>query len=167
MPRVILWASHRCASTVFERSIRELDTVKVMHEPHCMTYFADVGSIRDNADSLFEAKREQILSLTRPTESYQHAFIKDLAYYVAGRYEEYTSGEFFQFKHTFLIRHPKAIAESFQKVVNSFGNEKVPFYTDTLGFEEMDKMYETVKRDIDKKPTVICAEDLLSKPRSI
>ena len=54
MPRVILWTSHRCASTVFERSIRELETVKVIHEPHCMAFFADVGSIRDEADSLFE-----------------------------------------------------------------------------------------------------------------
>ena len=116
---------------------------------------------------LFEAKREEILSLTRPLEGYKHAFVKDMAYFVAGRYEEYTSGEFVNFKHTFLIRHPKTVAESFQKVMNSFENEEVPFHTETLGFEEVDKMYKAVKRNIDPNPTVVCAEDLLSTPRSI
>ena len=83
---------------------------------------------------------------------------------MAGSYEEYISGEVVKFKHTFLIRHSKAVAESFQKVMNSFQNEKVSFYTETIGF---DKMYEAVKRNTDTNPTVVCAKDLLGTPRSI
>ena len=45
--------------------MRELETVKVIHKPHCMAYFCDDGTIRDgdDADAKFVAKREHILSL--------------------------------------------------------------------------------------------------------
>ena len=52
------------ASTVFERSMRELETVKVIHKPHCMAYFCDDGTIRDgdDADAKFVAKPRAHLS---------------------------------------------------------------------------------------------------------
>ena len=42
---------------------------------------------------------------------------------------------------------------------------RVPFFTDTLGFEELFSMYKMVKSKINLNPTVISAEDLLKNPR--
>ena len=154
MSRVFLWSSHRCASTVFERSIQELNTVKSLHEPHCLAYFREDGSIRDDddTDSVFEGKRGYILSQARGSEDY---IVKELAYYISG-----SKGEFAQFKHTFLIRHPKAVAVSLHNVMKAH-DQKVPFFTDT---KELYNTYEAVKLT-DANPIVISAEDLLSKPR--
>ena len=37
--RVVLWSAPRCMSSVFERSIRELQDVKVIYEPHQQAYY--------------------------------------------------------------------------------------------------------------------------------
>ena len=73
-------------------------------------------------------------------------------------------GEFAHFKHTFLIRHPMSVALSFQKVMKAH-QTRVPFFTETLGFEVLDRAYEVVKSSIDENPIIISAEDLLSQPR--
>ena len=56
-----------------------------------MAYFCDDGTIRDgdDADAKFVAKPRAHLSLARQTEQYKHAFVKDMAYFITGRYEEY------------------------------------------------------------------------------
>ena len=38
LTRVFLWTAPRCLSTVSERSVRELDGVKVLHEPYNSAY---------------------------------------------------------------------------------------------------------------------------------
>ena len=167
MARVILWSSHRCASTAFERSIRELDTVRVLHEPHCLAFFCEDGiRLRDDADSVFEAKREYILSQMRhcPSEGYNYIFIKELAYFVSGRYEEYIQGEFATFEHSFLVRDPMSVALSLHRVSKAQG--RMPFFTDTLGFRELYDMHQMAKKG-NKKPVVISVEDVFSNPRCI
>ena len=84
-----------------------------------MAYFREDGSIRDDddTDSVFEGKRGYILSQARGSEDYKHLFVKELAYYNSG---------FPQFKHTFLIRHPKAVAVSLHNVMKAH-DKKVPF----------------------------------------
>ena len=91
--------------------------------------------------------------------------MKDLAYYVSGSFDEFVRGEFASFTHTFLIRDPTAVALSVQRVCKAQDGE-VPFFTDTLGFEEMYNMYETVKSNSNSKPLVISAEDIFDAPRS-
>ena len=159
MARVFLWSCHRCASTAVERSIRELDKVKVIHEPNCFAFFCEDGSLRKD-ETVFEDKRKYILSHSELSDGYEHIFIKDLAYYVRGSFEQYTEGAFTTFKHTFLIRDPMAVASSMQRMSKAEG--RVPFFTDTLGFEELYNMYEIVKTN---KPTIISAEDLFDHPR--
>ena len=79
MARVILWSSHRCASTAVERSIRELVKVKVLHEPNNSAFFCEDGSLRKAEDPMFEDKRKSILSQSRQrqSEGYEHIFIKE------------------------------------------------------------------------------------------
>ena len=160
MARVILWSSHRCLSTVFERSILELPGVKVVHEPLSSTLFEDDIRVKEDADSLFEDKRNLILQQCQG-EEYEHIFVKDMGYAISGRYNEYVEGDFADFKHTFLIRHPMNVAFSLQRVLSKLGTS---CHTKSLGFEDLYNTYETVK-SIDANPVVISAEDLLKNPR--
>ena len=132
-----------------------------------MAFFGEDGSLRNVEDPMFEAKRNYILSQSKlsRSEGYEHIFIKDLAYYVRGSFDEFIRGEFANFTHTFLIRDPTAVAPSIQRVCKAQDGE-VPFFTDTLGFEEMYNMYETVKNNSNSKPLIIAAEDIFDAPRS-
>ena len=144
--------------------MRELEKVKVIHEPNCFAFFSEDGRLR-NDEKMFTTKRKSILSQVQQSlsEGYECIFIKDLAYYISESFEQYTEGEFANFTHTFLIRDPVAVASSMQRMSKAEG--RVPFFTDTLGFEELFSMYKMVKSKINLNPTVISAEDLLKNPR--
>lgn len=137
-----------------------------VYEPHCLAFFCeDAIRLRDDADSIFEAKREyNILSQMRqcPSEGYNHIFIKELAYFVSGRYEEYTQEEFATFEHSFLVRDPMSVALSLHRVSKAQG--RMPFFTDTLGFREMYGMHQMAKKR-NKNPVVISVEDVFCNPR--
>ena len=93
---------------------------------------------------------------------YQHLFIKEMAYYVTGRYHEYIiEGDFARFKHTFLIRNPEAVGLSWYRSVMSCHDDRFTC-PDTLGFEAMYCLYEAVKS---KDPAPLATEDLFSHPR--
>ena len=75
MVLVFLWCVPRSGSTVFERSIRELEGVKVMYEPHQSAcyygpdrvyqytrYFED-GRARVEPTATYEATKRKIISL--------------------------------------------------------------------------------------------------------
>ena len=99
--RVILWSVPRGGSTAFERSIRELEGVKVLHEPHQSafyygpdrvyqyTHFYENGKARLELAATFEATRKKIISLAEECGNgdYQHLFIKDICYYIAGKWQ--------------------------------------------------------------------------------
>lgn len=166
MARVLLWTTHRCASTAFERSIRELETVKVLHEPHLIAFYCEDGRPRDESESAFQAQREYTLGQIQQCkrEGYNHVFIKEMAYYIDGKYNDYTEGEFGYFKHTFLIRDPVAVALSMQRMTMLL-NGKLPFFTNSLGFQELYNMYEIVQTTFKARPIVISAEDIFNNPR--
>ena len=129
--RVILWSSPRSGSTVFERSIRELEGVRVLHEPHQHAYcfgpdkvyphtlYYEDGRARVEPTATYEAARKKIISLAEECGNgdYQYLFIKDLAYYITGKHGEYVQGSFARFKHTFLIRHPLTVMKSWHKLL--------------------------------------------------
>ena len=174
MSRVILWSAHRCGSTVFERSVRELDSVKVLHEPHqkafyygpdkvCpSTHYYDDGTARVLPDASFEATRKMIISLGEECVKNvnQHLFIKDIAFYITGKHQEYFRGEFAEFTHTFLIRHPISVGLSLYKALMKCPADK-RFSPEALGF---DSAYVSAT-SIESTPIVIDADDLLNSPR--
>ena len=104
--QVILWSLPRSGSTAFERSIRELQKVKVLHEPHQSAFYSgperlyqhtlynEDGRPWDVPTATFEATRRTISSLVeeREKEENQHLFIKDISYYITGKYDEYVRG---------------------------------------------------------------------------
>ena len=180
--QVILWSLPRSGSTAFERAIRELDKVKVLHEPHQNAYYIGPDRLSrhaiNDADgrprfvpaATFEATRKKISSLVEECDNDdgQHVFIKDISYYITGKYDEYVRGSFALFKHTFLIRHPLDVALSWYRAIGGYQMEgDLPFDLPEIGMEESYTMYETVKSAIDPDPLVIEAEDLFSHPRLV
>ena len=111
--RVLLWTAPRCMSSAFERSIRELEAVKVIYEPHLLAYYVGPERRSENSNptrlselnpsATFKAADDILL---QPYDECQAVFAKNHAYFVKGSYERYTTGRFAGFKHTFLIRNP-------------------------------------------------------------
>ena len=111
--RVLLWTAPRCMSSASERSIRELETVKVVYEPHLKAYFYgperrsdmwNTGDTNPGLSATFKAADDRLL---QPYDKYQAVFVKSMAFCVRESYEKYTTGRFTNFKHTFLIRNPR------------------------------------------------------------
>ena len=174
-PRVILWSSPRCLSTVFERSIRELEGVKVLFEPLLAPYHHAGGpelglyhSSPISAMTYADARSEML----REYDEYDAVFIKSMSYQIKERHKEYVLGDFSKFKHTFLIRHPaKAIPSRYralkQERVALRDSSSFPVSTWECGFRAMYEMYTVVKSTVDPSPIVIDADDLLEDPKHI
>ena len=164
MSRVILWTTPRCLSTAFELSIRELDEVKVKHEPNSLPFWCEKRNY--GTTKTFEDARRDMLEMVAPNDRKKHLFIEETAYYIAGKYDEYVGGDFSCFKHTFLIRNPKSVGLSMQKVrmVYEEKSDESFYFPETLGFEELFGIYEKVKT-IDPNPVIVTAEHLQTNPR--
>ena len=168
--RVVLWSAPRCMSSVFERSIRELQDVKVVYEPHQQAYY--YGPERRKTDSnrptptelnpaaTFQAADEKFL---QPYEGYQAVFFKNHAYFVEGNYEYYTKGRFAHIKHTFLIRDPNKSIPSLVKACKMCGFSSFP---GNNGIEQLYDLFKTVQH-VDPNPIIIDADDLLMNPRNM
>lgn len=169
--RVLLWAAPRSLSNAFERSIRELKSVKVFHEPHCEAYYygperkrdnthqPTQSEIEDNIAATFEAVDAELL---RHHEGYEAVFAKDLAYYIEGRYDNYVKGDFANFKHTFLIRHPQ---KSIPSLIRAYKRCGFSSTFDDNGIKALYDFYKIVQQNVDPHPIVIDADDLLANPK--
>ena len=164
--RVILWSAPRCLSTAFERSIRELETVKVIHEPLWAAYH-DIGCKRlvthpGEAASPATYGTDARCTMLQPYGGYEAVFYKLICSHTGGQYERFVEGEFSEYKHTFLIRHPtKALPSGYKGCVECH-------YTYSAwisGFPALYEMYNFVKQKVDPSPIVVDADDLLNDPK--
>ena len=164
-PHIFLWCHPRSLSSVFERSIRELKGVKVFYEAHVNVYYQGQFTkpiIPQNPPQFtFEAVDE---ILTQPYTEYDAVFIRDHAYFIKGRYKNYTSGAFSTFKHTFIIRDPY---KSFSSFIRLGKEAKIDIVPEEYGVREVYDMYKTVKESVDPNPVVVDADDLIKNPRDI
>ena len=165
--KVFLWCAPRCLSTVFERSIRELADVKVMHEPYQYAYYlgperrsGEYTNIVLEPDATFEAAKKRI---TAQYDGYDAVFVKEMAYYIEGHYEDYITEPFTAFKHTFLIRNPlKTVTSLYKACESAILND----FSSMAGFRHIYELFQVVKR-VDPSPIVIDADDLLDNPEAI
>ena len=167
--RIFLWTSSRSLSTVVVRSIRELPRVKTIFEPHLNLFYDGPGKrsvdsdprknlLNDTRefDAQFEAVNEK---LVEPYDKFDAVFIKNMAFFVEGRYEDYIQGQFANFKHTFLIRHPRKTTISKYKVCHEGG-----LLFSYPGVRQLYELYKVVQQ-IDPNPLVLDADDLLENPK--
>ena len=165
--QVFLWSAPRCLSTAFERSIRELNEVKVLHEPLHAAYYKGPERIVDEQQPFLEtATFDSAHSLmVKDYEGYEAVFIKSMCYQTRGQYEIYLQDKFAKFKHTFLIRHPAKAIPSLYRACLKSGYE---CHAESLqGFSTMHEVYALVQRRLHPSPIVIDADDLLRDPERI
>ena len=171
LKRILLWASARTLSSVFARSIRELPSVKVFFEPSGGVFYGGPGKRTKESDPKkiligdprafndeYQVVHDRLLA---PYEGFDAVFIKDMAYFVEGRYEDYIQGPFANFKHTFLIRHPRKVAISKYK-----GCQETEFDFVYPGIRQLYELFRVVQQ-IDPNPLVLDADDLLENPKEM
>ena len=166
--RIVLWSVPRSLSTVFTRSIRELEGVEAIFEPHIYAYYngpekkfynGEEVPVCLKPDATFKAADETLL---QSYPGYKAIFFKNHGFYVNHNCKHYTTGKFSNFKHTFLIRNPhKSIPSLFKACKESGLNDN------NNGFRELYEMYETVRLNVDPHPLVIDADNLLADPKGI
>ena len=170
--KVFLWCAPRCLSTAFERSIRELADVKVIHEPNQHAYYLgpekrsnEHTNIVLEPDATFEAAKKRI---TAQYDGYDAVFVKEMAFFIEGHYEDYISEPFTAFKHTFLIRDPLKAITSLYKAYKPLGPAAMNDFSLTTCncFRHIYELFQVVKR-VDPSPIVIDADDLLDNPEAI
>ena len=164
--QVFLWTAPRCVSTAFERSIRELNDVKVLHEPLDAAFYRGPERISKELPLVETATFDSARSLmVKDYEGYEAVFCKSLCYQTRGQYENYIQDKFAKFKHTFLIRNPKKAIPSLYKACSESGyncNDE-----ELHGFSAMHELYSLVQQRRHPSPVVIDADDLLSDPEKI
>ena len=149
----------------------------MLHEPHqnafyygpnkvCPnTHYYDDGTPRVLPNASFEATRRKIIALGEECVKNvnQHLFIKDIAFYIAGKHQEYFRGELAEFRHTFLIRHPISVGLSlYRGMVKCPADKRLS--PEALGFQNIYNAYVSAT-SIECTPIVIDADDLLNSPR--
>ncbi|XP_070538892.1 uncharacterized protein [Ptychodera flava] len=169
VPRAILWTVQRCRSTVFERSIRALDDIKVypvsytkaayFGEERCFTPFTDK---QVQPGCKFSDVKEM---LEGPAVGYRGVFTKDHAYRIGatGRYDALPEG----FTHSFLIRQPMVSIISYYKTfIEAYGWDR-PLLLSELSFRGMLDLYKYIRDVKGQTPVIIDADDLLADPAGI
>ena len=156
MAKVALWGTPRSLSTAFERSVRELEGVKVFHEPYQATYWSQSGA---------DIASKVAYTLVRDT-AHQAVFFKDLCLHVTDYLDILSDGPLAEFKHTFLIRHPAKVLSSLHKIHEAVHDQRT-YSGDIHLFQLLYKMYIFVEQKLDPYPVVIDADDLLCDPEGI
>ena len=169
--RVFLWSAARSLSTAFERSIRELKSVKVFNEPHLQAYYYGPDRKKESThnptqselddSATFEAVDSALLG---DYDKHEAVFVKDMAHYVEERYDNYVTGGFSHFKHTFLIRHPLKSIPSQIRASKKCG---LTSPLDDNGVKELYDLFKIVQEKLDPHPIVIDADDLLANPKDV
>lgn len=123
---IALWSVPRSLSTAFERVFVERDDFEVLHEPFSAAYYYGTDRPSDryadeepNAEYSYENVLREVL---RPRE--RRVFLKDMAYQARGVLDrEFISN----FANTFIIRDPKYVIASLEKMWPDFTLEETGF----------------------------------------
>ncbi len=167
--RVMLWTALRCCSSTFERSIRELQGVKCLYEPHRVPFFYGAGILHENIDPKIGTYEFAKQSLLANYEGYDCVFAKDMAAYIpTEQFSKFTVGGFADFKHTFLIREPqKAVVSQWKACMRSgFDFSSVPVIG-ANGYSKLFELFEFIRSRTGQDVTVIDAADLMKNPEYI
>ncbi|XP_070537536.1 uncharacterized protein [Ptychodera flava] len=171
--KVILWSAFRSCSTAFERSVRTLDGIKVIHEifSNAAMYGEDRSvSIRHAAryhsnDPLPGFRFTEVKSaLEDDFPGYRGVFLKDMAIYLVatGKMDYVPDG----YRHAFLIRNPIKSIPSLYRCLSTQNFDGLPEIIPTEGgFREMLELY-LYLRDVKGQTAMIidADDDLLRDP---
>ena len=167
---VFLWSPPRCLSTAFECCIRQLPSVKVLHEPFASSYYLSADRKSTQFDDYpttagrgFGLVSKDIGDAICRGE-YNAVFSKDIAYFIEDHLDILKQDGFKESKHTFLIRHPAlAVPSLFKYRISEY--QCVP---NEAGFKQLFDVYLYVQKNLgDLNPVVVDASDLLMNPEGM
>ncbi|XP_070538938.1 uncharacterized protein [Ptychodera flava] len=171
--RAYLWTALRSCSTAFERSIRSLEGVKVIHE-----IFADAALLgEDRSSSLRHGLRYHVKdplpgfrfsevksTLEDSFPGYRGVFVKDMAIYMVatGKMDYVPDG----YRHAFLIRNPiKCVTSQYRTWSKDNVDRLFEIIPSETGYREMLELYQYIRDVKGQTPMVIDADDdLLRDP---
>ncbi|CAB4011236.1 Hypothetical predicted protein [Paramuricea clavata] len=172
MTKVFLWTAPRCISTAFERAIMNLKNGKIFHEPYSVVYY--FGPQRKSSRYLNDpiqpkaGLKEVSEDLAAEYDEKDFIFSKDMAYYLGGNYDVLRQKGLSEYKHSFLIRHPKkAVTSLYRASLNAKKTGWDYFDPDEVGFRQLHELYEFVVKEFDSCPVIVDADDLLESPEEM
>jgi hypothetical protein len=123
---IALWSVPRSLSTAFERVFVERDDFEVLHEPFSAAYYYGLDRLSERyageepkAEYSYESVLREVL---RPRE--RRVFLKDMAYQAKAVLDpEFISN----FANTFIIRDPKYVIASLERMWPDFTLEETGF----------------------------------------
>ncbi|ACY18218.1 hypothetical protein [Haliangium ochraceum] len=177
--RIALWTTPRAISTAFERAFMQRDDTRVVHEPFsgpyyfgpervsaryreqpvdpAQTYAAVADALRGSSESPVAAAIAEASAGSGPV-----LFLKDMAYFLAGRMDAALLGDF---QHTFLIRDPRRAVPSLHAM--SLDSERTGwsyFDPEEAGFRQLHELFVFATETLGQPPVVVDAADLLAAP---
>ncbi|XP_072050910.1 uncharacterized protein [Amphiura filiformis] len=197
---IMLWSPPRSVSTSLLKGITNVANSQAWHEPYWMTFqCSNYGKHRKAALSMLSRAwvdkhgevdtdsigseiaggywaagksytwlKDQLESI--PPDDKNIVFCKDFAAGLEGMYEYLPDG----FRHSFLIRHPYKVLESWERMINrGIKNEskrvkisELPecLLPPGLFFKEQYDLYQHVKEHYVPNPVIIDTDDLLAAP---
>ncbi|XP_072024659.1 uncharacterized protein [Amphiura filiformis] len=199
--RVMLWSLPRSVSTSFLKCITNVPNSQTWYEPYYMAFhfsnygkhrkaligtLQDVWGVTDGDTATFGSAisggywaadkshawiKSQLESV--PPNKKEIVFCKDISSGIDGLYEYIPDG----FRHSFLIRHPYKVFESWDRMINRAIEDEskrmkiseLPEFLLPSGFyyKEQYDLYQHVKEHYEPNSVIIDTDDLLADPSRV
>ena len=170
--RVFLWTAPRCLSTAFERAIMNLKKGKIFHEPYSTVYYFGPNRVStrysNTAIDPLATYEEVSKDLLTEHQGNDFVFSKDMAYYMNGNFDILRQEGLDDYKHTFLIRHPKKTIKSLYRASTNPKKTGWDYFDpNEVGFRQMLDLQDFLVDELKSKPVIIDADDLLDSPEEM
>ena len=168
-PIVFLWTAPRSLSTVFEKSVAQLEGVRTFHEPFSKVYYGERRG-PEFTDKHGVSSFEQVVNDLIDTARRETVFVKELAYCARGC-KDFKRFEWFfrdMCTHTFLIRDPQETVPSLSAQMKKVYGPDIDFgeIADSSGVKKLAKMYDNAVA-WGQVPPVVDASCLTEHPSKV
>lgn len=157
---IAMWSCPRSRSTLVSRSFGQLDGCMVYDEPFYASYLVNEGFDHPQRNAVMacrETDYDRVTSqlmgdlLSGVSFSFQKHIAKHIQTDKSQKWLEYC-------RHFFLIRNPKKIIQSYQKICANLTDRDI-------GIESLFNLFKIVDSISGKPPLVVDADDLIENPR--
>ena len=168
--RVFLWTTPRSISTAFMFSVSTLPNVQTFSEPFCAPYYSEnpitwqEHTLPKETMDIHHRSFGETVSWLLDEYPGKVVFVKDMAYFIRGRFDMLIDSRFKSFTHSFLIRNPKRTIYSNYKKTDLF---KEWYYRGDIGYREIYELYCFLRDNLGISPPIIDADDLLANPEGM
>jgi len=177
--RVALWGVPRSYSSLFERSILQIENSHAFHEPYFPAYYhgperqSKLFNSPKNNDASYDKITHKLKDTMNDIEKSEKAslfFIKDMAKHISNRFDSVVPS-LHNFQHSFLIHHPKeAIRTLYRDLTNGIklAGDEFDISECVESYKQIHELYEYLKqRGSQKVIPLIDSDDLINHPSHV